>query len=395
MARRANIAPLDACSRQNSDVGPDITGYGRLAEASFGAAPTLLPPLGESHDLINPLALGCWRPRRHAAVRPDWRERWLSDGDRFRGSAWTSVGIGQIPQVASGYHPRGLCLIYGCAMRSFQAGDVAGWVRTGAESRQVLLLHGGPGVPFGYMAGLADALPGWTCATFQQRGRRPSTTDGPFDIPTAIVDVREVLDHLGESGWDRPFVAGHSWGGHLAWHVAVTLGDRVAGVLAIDPLGVVGDMGVAAYEAELRRRVLTRHQDRLAELDDLADDGGLTADEGREMGGLLWPGLFAHPDDMLPFPDVEPNRRVFDDLSESARSHRHDLERSLPSVTVPVGAVVGSASPFPASAARQATALVPGGWSQVVDGAGHFVWHERPDAIGVALSRLTDGRHRT
>src|SRR4051794_34767849 len=50
-------------------------------------------------------------------------------------------------------------------------------------------------------------------ATFQQRGLAPSTTEGPYDIPTAVEDVRAVLRELGEPG---VVLAGHSWGAHLA-----------------------------------------------------------------------------------------------------------------------------------------------------------------------------------
>ncbi len=276
-------------------------------------------------------------------------------------------------------------------MMEFVVDGLGGWVRAGEDARQVLLLHGGPGAPWYGMSRLADALPRWTCATFQQRGRPPSRIDGPFDIPTAIADIATVLDHLADRGWHRPFAAGHSWGGHLAWHVAVELGDRMAGVLAIDPLGVIDDMGVGAYEAELRRRVPQGRRDRLAELGALADDGVMDDDQARELGALMWPGLFADPDDTLPFPDVAPHAAIFDQLSASARDHREQLERSLPAVDVPVGAIVGDASPFPNTAGRRVTDLVPRGWTQVADGAGHFVWHERPDAVLAALERVANG----
>jgi pimeloyl-ACP methyl ester carboxylesterase len=39
-----------------------------------------------------------------------------------------------------------------------------------------------------------------------------------------VADVIRVLDDL---GWEQPTVAGHSWGGHLAMHVAVSHPQRV------------------------------------------------------------------------------------------------------------------------------------------------------------------------
>ena len=61
-----------------------------------------------------------------------------------------------------------------------------------------------------------------------------------------------MLDHL---GWERAYVVGHSWGGRLAFHTAVSLPERLLGVLAIDPLGAAGDGAAAAFEAEMLARM--------------------------------------------------------------------------------------------------------------------------------------------
>src|SRR5919199_2465802 len=97
------------------------------------------------------------------------------------------------------------------------AGELAGH-RIGHGPR-VLLLHGGPGLSGDYLEGLVDELAGrFEVAVFQQRGLAPSTEDGPFTVSRAIDDVAAVLHGL---GWARALLLGHSWGGHLALHVAV------------------------------------------------------------------------------------------------------------------------------------------------------------------------------
>ena len=53
-----------------------------------------------------------------------------------------------------------------------------------------------------------------------------------------VSDIVTVLDGL---GWDSAYLMGHSWGGHLVFHAAVSIPDRVFGVLSVDPLGAVGD----------------------------------------------------------------------------------------------------------------------------------------------------------
>ncbi len=116
---------------------------------------------------------------------------------------------------------------------------LGGWVQ--GDGPPVLLLRGGPGLGFEYLEGLADELAeGWAVAAYQQRGLPPSSTAGPYAVADHVADARRVLDAL---GWDRAVVVGHSWGGHLALHVAAALPERTAAVLAVDPLGAVGDSG--------------------------------------------------------------------------------------------------------------------------------------------------------
>src|SRR4029078_12446346 len=82
----------------------------------------------------------------------------------------------------------------------------------------VLLLHGGPGLGFEYLRDLAEELAqendvGW----YQQRGQEPSGGGVPYTVAADVEDARRVLDAL---GWEKAYVVGHSWGGHLALHVA-------------------------------------------------------------------------------------------------------------------------------------------------------------------------------
>ena len=124
---------------------------------------------------------------------------------------------------------------------TFQA-PVAGGVLAGyidGVGPPVLVLHGGPGLSVSIVDGLvADLVPAYRVATFQQRGIEPSVLDGEFTVDEAVADVGAVLDHL---GWDTAYVVGSSWGGHLGFWVAGALPGRLRGMLAVDPLGAVGD----------------------------------------------------------------------------------------------------------------------------------------------------------
>jgi pimeloyl-ACP methyl ester carboxylesterase len=65
-----------------------------------------------------------------------------------------------------------------------------------------------------------------------------------------------------------------------------------------------------------------------------------------------------------------------------------ELESSLSTILVPVGVLVGERSPMPTTAGTDSAARIPGAWSYVVPGAGHFVWHEAPGSLVAGMDRL-------
>jgi len=263
-------------------------------------------------------------------------------------------------------------------------GELTGWVR--GEGRRILLLHGGPGLSFNYLDGLADELSdGHAVASYQQRGLAPSSAHGPYDVPTQVADVARVLDAL---GWDRAVVVGHSWGGHLALHVAVGLADRLDAVLVVDPLGAVGDGGEKEFEAEMLARTPEDVRTQADELDQRAMRGEGTEEAMLEGLRLVWPAYFPSWDAAPPMPDINGSVEAYSQTMESIHVLMPALEQALTSVRVPVGFVHGKASPMPVTASTDAAARIPGAWVEVVDNAGHFLWLDVPGSVRTALSRL-------
>jgi pimeloyl-ACP methyl ester carboxylesterase len=264
-------------------------------------------------------------------------------------------------------------------------GELGGWV-TG-NGPPVLLIHGGPGLSYEVMDGLADEVGGgYTVASYQQRGIAPSMTDGPYDVATHLADVRAVLDAL---GWDRAYVVGHSWGGHLALHVALDIPDRLLGVLCVDPLGGVGDGGAAAFEAEMAARTPEDVRARATALDEAAMRGEGTDADAMESLRLMWPAYYPTWDDAPPMPDVSLSVEAYAGGFESLTAELPSLSERLGRINVRLGVVAGAASPMPVDLAAKATAdAIPGAWLEVVDAAGHFPWQDRPGCVRAGLDRL-------
>ena len=254
----------------------------------------------------------------------------------------------------------------------------------------VLLLHGGPGLGFDYLRDLADELAHENdVAWYQQRGLTPSAAEGPYTVATDVDDARRVLDAL---GWDKAYVVGHSWGGHLALHVAEALPERVFGVLSVDPLGSVGDGRWPEFDEEMFRRTPDELRARARELDALTGEG--VADDELALEGMriVWPAYFADPAQAPPMPELRMASERSAQMGRSILAELPALEAGLPLVRVPVGFVHGSLSPMPVGASTDAADRIPGAWVDVVDGAGHFVWVEAPGAVAASLRRLTASR---
>jgi proline iminopeptidase len=270
---------------------------------------------------------------------------------------------------------------------SFEAEVQGGLVRGSlfGHGDPVLLLHGGPGLSWGYLQPLVDELAaGYRVAVYQQRGLAPSTAGAPFDVATQVADALAVLDRL---AWARATVVGHSWGGHLLLHLLAERPERVAAALLLDTLGGVGDGGEAEFDDEMLRRTPERDVQRVEQLERQAMEGRGSEDDLAESMRLLWPAYFAEPATAPPFPGMRFSVEAYAATFESLHVELPALAGRLADSAVQTLFVHGSGSPMPVSAST-ATAEVMGAEVEVVDGAGHFPWLECPGAVQIALDRL-------
>ena len=261
--------------------------------------------------------------------------------------------------------------------------------RRAGSGPPVLLLHGGPGLGFEYLRDLADELAEENdVAWYQQRGQEPSAVGAPYTVAADVEDARRVLDAL---GWETAYVVGHSWGGHLALHVAEAMPDRLLGVLAVDPLGSIGDGRWPEFDEEIFRRTPESVRARARELDELSMAGKIDDELALEGMRLVWPAYFADPEQAPPMPELRIATDRSAEMVPSIFAELPALEAGLPGIRVPVGFVHGSRSPMPLAASTDAAERIPGAWVEVVEGAGHFIWVEAPGAVRAALRRLTGG----
>ena len=270
------------------------------------------------------------------------------------------------------------------------AASVPGGVITASQAgagAPVLILHGGPGLS-DYTGPLAAELDdAFAVIRYQQRGLAPSTTSGPFDVDRHVADAIAVLDAAGAG---RAYVIGHSWGGHLAMHLAAQHQDRLLGLVVVDPLGAVPDGGESDLGRILAERIPPDRAARAQELDERAMAGGGTAEDALEGLAIVWPGYFSSPLKAPPMPPFGLSLDCYAGTFASIHQHFEDrtLERSLPSLKIPAVFVLGAASPIPPRHGVASAALIPGARHVIEDDCGHFIWLERPGSVRRALQNL-------
>lgn len=268
-------------------------------------------------------------------------------------------------------------------------GTLAGWAA--GSGPPLLLLHGGPGLS-DYLAPLAAELAAaFSTVRYQQRGIAPSVTSGDRTVDGHVADAATAVGAL---GWRRPWVLGHSWGGHLAMHLAVARPELVGGIVVVDALGALPDGGAQALGDNLMRPLPPDARARVEEINAREEAGLATAEEELASLGLLWPYYFAKPEEAPPMPpmaiDLEGHLATW--ASVTAHFERGTLEAGLPRLTVPAIFIHGAHDPIPLEEIRRSAALVPGATLRVLDGIGHFPWLERPGIMLELLRELIPAR---
>jgi proline iminopeptidase len=271
---------------------------------------------------------------------------------------------------------------------SVPGGELIG-VRSGS-GRPLLVFHGGPAVN-DYSDWFAAELVGWDALRYTQRGVAPSVTEGPFTIDRHVSDALAVLDHHDLAA---ATVLGHSWGGYLAMQLAARAPGRVNALVLAEPLGAVGDGGLAGFGAEQEARATPEARARIAELDELCLASKEQQDAvALEYFHLEWPGYFAVPAHAPPVPDtVRVSAEAFEQTSASIAeaAERGGLPGLLSGFTRPVEVLAGEHSPLPRSAVEATAAVFPDARLTIVPGAGHQVWYEAPGCLAEALSRIAE-----
>ena len=216
---------------------------------------------------------------------------------------------------------------------------------------------------------------------YQQRGLLPTTIDEPFTVETNVADAEAVID---AAAGGRAWIVGHSWGGHLALHLLVSCPERIAGAIIVDPLGAHLEV-MEEFGKRLEAPLTDEERARFEEIE--AGRRRARRPPRSRWRRCAWSGR----------PTLPIRRRLLRCRTSSSwcrrsrgrwrrstrtrRRRRSSADCPRVPAEIPVLFVHGAASPMPVHASTESAKLIPHAEVEVIEGAGHFIWHERPDEV--------------
>jgi pimeloyl-ACP methyl ester carboxylesterase len=224
---------------------------------------------------------------------------------------------------------------------------------------------------------LAPLAVGRQLILYDQRGRGasgapPAVRDSRIEYDAG--DVVAIREALGISRWD---LLGHSWGGGIALLAASRDVIGVRRLVLVDSVGPTGAWIPSLHEDALAR-LSGVEREALAAIDPRMLHAADPAVHG-EYSRAIYPAYFADHEFTALF--RPPHEASATGAAVAARLRRdgYDWSVRVRGVASRTLVVHGSADVIPAHVAREIAAIVPHATVEVIDGAGHMPFFERPE----------------
>jgi len=283
------------------------------------------------------------------------------------------------------------------------------------SGRNVLVIHGGPGMPFREpMRGLEPLTSEYTFNYYDQRGCGQSTRpfnkfasnnmyenmtnlDKTLGLGAQIADIERIRQILGE---DKLILIGHSWGGFLASLYAAEFPDRVEKLILISPANSLV-MPQPDGESDLFTSVRLKlpEGDRSeydAFLKDYMDFNKLfTRSEAdliamNETFGKYYMAVVNLPENAQ-IKQGEPGGWMTWGMYVSM-GQRHDYRRLMRKVTAPVLVIHGADDLQSEAASRLYSDTFPNSQFAVIQNSGHFSFQQQPEEFSKIASGFLKAR---
>lgn len=276
------------------------------------------------------------------------------------------------------------------------------------SGRSVLMVHGGPGMPFSEpMAALNLLTNEYRFHYYAQRGcgesTRPidrfassdmfenmRTLDRTLGLGAQLADIECVRQLLGK---EKLILIGHSWGGFQASLYAAEFPEHVEVLILVAPANVLVMPQPDAESdlfASVRAKLTASQQDEFdAFMKDYMDFNSLLTKNEAELVamniafGRYYADVVATT---LPAQGIPGWWMVW--AQYISLGQRHDYAMALAEVKAPALVLHGAEDLQSESASRHYADVLPQVEFMVIEGAGHFVFADQPEAFGKAVQNF-------
>jgi proline iminopeptidase len=261
----------------------------------------------------------------------------------------------------------------------------------GARPDTLVVLHGGPGLNFDYLApDLTPLEEHFTLIYYDQRGAGRSTLISEPEFLTVsahVADLESVRRHF---GLDRMALFGHSWGALLAAYYSIEYPDHLSAIVLSSPSTPRQNPYFDDFRSRIMRWMDSTAVEQVQRLRDDRLNENINAIESCEsFWNLFIPGYFADPFDLR---TIERMQGIFCSGSEEslrngmiagthtwASIENFDIREELSEVVLPVLIITGTEDIFPAEAMYEWGAAYPNSRLVLLEGAGHYPQVEQPE----------------
>jgi proline iminopeptidase len=279
----------------------------------------------------------------------------------------------------------------------------------GSGPDTLVVLHGGPGLNFDYLApDLEPLAESHTLIFYDQRGSARSTliTDSSLvHIDKHIEDIEAVRRHF---GLQNMFLLGHSWGAGLAARYALKYPDHLSGVILVGAMAPRYEPHWARFRqnrsAWMDDEIRSRHLERVAERN-AATDPAEYQRLCREVARVSFAGMFHDPHDPENFnrmrgdycspalsPEMRESSRLVNTLTWRSIENWNWLD-DFHETDVPVLVLHGKSDPMPLESAREWAEAIPNARFAVIENAGHKPYIERPEEFFRTVTEFLNGEY--
>lgn len=283
------------------------------------------------------------------------------------------------------------------------------------EGRNVLIVHGGPGMPFLQpMSGLESLTGEYRFHYYDQRGCGESTRpidrfestnmyenmtalDRTLGLGAQIADIERIRQILGD---DKLILIGHSWGGFLASLYAAEFPEHVEALILVSPANTLV-MPQPDADSDLFASVRARlPEDQLTEYDafikDYFDFNKLFTRTDAEL--IAMDAKFGEY--YLSVTDIPADEQVEQGEPGGwmtwgmyvSMGQRHDYRPALKNVTAPVLVIHGADDLQSESASRLYEEAFPNAEFTVIENAGHGSFEQQPEQFAGIVSDFLENK---